>query len=46
MAEYFTRSSSGKNDRTASMSVVLPAALALRMMMARGRSSLRETPAR
>jgi hypothetical protein len=28
MAEYLTRSSSGKNESTASMSVLLPAALA------------------
>ena len=46
MAEYLTRSSSGKKDSTASMSVVLPAALALWMMMASGLSSLRDTPAR
>ena len=46
MAEYLTRSSSGKNDSTASISVVLPAALALWMMMASGLSSLRDTPAR
>jgi hypothetical protein len=46
MAEYLTRSSSGKNDNTASMSVLLPAALALWMMMASGLSNLRDTPAR
>ena len=46
MALYFTRSSSGKNASTASMSALLPAALVLWMMTARGRASLRDVQAR
>ena len=46
MALYFTRSSSGNIESTASMSVDLPAALVLWMMTASGRSSFRDVQAR
>ena len=46
MALYFTRSSSGTKPSTASISVVLPAALLLWMTTPSGRSSLRLTAAR
>jgi len=46
MAEYFTRSSSGNIDKTASMRVDFPAALVLWMITASGLSSLRDVQAR
>ena len=46
MALYLTRSSSGNIASTASMSVLLPAALVLWMITASGFSSLRDVQAR
>ena len=46
MAEYRTRSSSGIKSSTASMRLDLPAALALWISRANGRSSRRDTAAR